>query len=47
MQMMRHTKTLGIIEIEPTVWKKLSDNEKLEIKEICSSKLLAYFERVK
>lgn len=28
MQMLRHTKTLGIIEVEPTVWKNINAEEK-------------------
>lgn len=47
MQMLRHTKTLGIIEVEPTVWKLLNDNEKAEIEMICDSKLEEYYNRFK
>ena len=47
MQMLRHTKTLGIIEVEPTVWKLLNDNEKAEIEMICDSKLKEYYNRFK
>ena len=46
MQMLRHTKTLGIIEVEPTVWKTLTDDEKAEISKICDMKLGEYYERV-
>ena len=45
MNMMRHTKTLGIIEVDSTVWKKLSEDEKKRIKEICDEKIGHYFER--
>jgi TRAP-type C4-dicarboxylate transport system substrate-binding protein len=45
MNMMRHTKTLGIIEIDGTVWKKLSEEEKKRIEEICDEKLESYFQR--
>lgn len=45
MQMLRHTKTLGIIEVEPTVWKNLTDNEKEEILQICDDKLEKYYQR--
>jgi len=31
MQMLRHTKTLGIIQIDEAVWKHLSDDERSEI----------------
>lgn len=47
MQMVRHTKTLGIIEIEPTVWKALSEDDKAEMKSVCDKKLEQYFERLK
>lgn len=46
MQMLRHTKTLGIIEVEPTVWKRLTEEEKAEIGEICENKLTAYYQRI-
>lgn len=45
MQMMRHTKTLGIIEVEPTVWKTLTQEEKEEIITICNEKLMQYYSR--
>mgnify|MGYP004460468293 FL=1 len=46
MQMMRHTKTLGIVEVDSAVWKKLTDAEKAEIRQICDEKLKAYFGRM-
>lgn len=45
MQMLRHTKTLGIVEVEPTVWKTLTEEEKVEISEICDRKLEEYYAR--
>lgn len=45
MQMLRHTKTLGIIEVEPTVWRNLSVIEKEEISMICDKKLDEYYRR--
>ena len=45
MNMMRHTKTLGVIEVDSTVWKKLSPDEKLHIERICDEKLERYFSR--
>ena len=45
--MLRHTKTLGIIEVEPTVWKHLTEEEKSEIEAICDEKLRAYFDKLK
>lgn len=43
--MMHHTKTLGVIEVDSTVWKKLSENEKNEIERICNKKLERYYNR--
>ncbi|MGN1133939.1 MAG: DEAD/DEAH box helicase [Oscillospiraceae bacterium] len=45
MQMLRHTKTLGVVEVEPTVWKNLSDDDKSNILKICDEKLDKYYER--
>ncbi|MCM1380773.1 MAG: DEAD/DEAH box helicase [Muribaculaceae bacterium] len=45
MQMLRQTKTLGIIEVEPTVWRNLSKLEKDEIGNICDKKLEEYYKR--
>ncbi len=39
MQMLHHTKAFGIIEVEPTVWKHLTDKEKIEIMNTCDEKL--------
>ena len=44
---MRHTKTLGIIQVDEAVWKHLSDDEKADIERICDEKLAAYFARLK
>jgi hypothetical protein len=46
MQMLRHTKTLGIVQVEETVWKHLSANEKDEIGKICDEKLASYYSRI-
>lgn len=46
MQMLRHTKTLGIIEVDSTVWKNLSPEEKEEIVQICEEKLAQYYDRL-
>ena len=43
MQMMRHTKTLGIIEVDPKVWKSLTEQEKEEIRKVCREKLEEYY----
>lgn len=47
MQIMRHTKTLGVVEVDGAVWKSLSDNEKAEIVQVCDEKLEKYFDRFK
>jgi hypothetical protein len=46
MQMLCHTKTLGIIKVEPTVWKNLTDDEVLRILDICDDKLESYYKRI-
>ena len=45
MNMMRHTKTLGIIEVDGTVWKKLSEDEKKQIEKMCEEKIETYYIR--
>ena len=45
MNMMHHTKTLGIVQVDESVWKVLSTEEKLEIERICNEKLLHYYAR--
>ena len=45
MNMMHHTKTLGVVEVEKTVWKKLTDEEKRHIEAVCDAKLAAYYSR--
>lgn len=45
MQMLRHTKTIGIIEVEPTVWKNLTEEDKGEMLKICDEKLEEYYKR--
>ena len=47
MQMLRHTKTLGIVQMEETVWKHLTADEKDEIGKICDEKLKSYYDRLK
>lgn len=46
MQMLYHTKNLGIIQIDDVVWKHLSKEDKLEIVKICDSKLESYFDKL-
>lgn len=45
MQMLRHTQTLGIIEVEPTVWKNLTEDEVRRVLDICDEKLEGYYGR--
>ena len=47
MQMLHHTRTLGVVQVEESVWKKLTEEEKQEIQRICDEKLESYFERLK
>lgn len=46
MSMMRHTKTLGIIQIDEAVWRHLSEKEKTNILIICDEKLKEYFDKI-
>ena len=46
MQMLHHTKTLGVIQVDESVWKKLTQDEKQEIERICNKKLEVYFSRL-
>ena len=46
MNMMHHTKTLGIVEVDSTVWKKLTDAEKKWIESVCNEKLDHYYSRI-
>ena len=46
MQMLRHTKTLGIVQVDDAVWKKLTKEEKAEMERICDEKLAGYFGRM-
>ncbi len=45
MQMLRHTRTLGIIQVDEAVWKRLTEGEKAEMGRICEEKLEAYYQR--
>ena len=46
MQMLHHTKTLGVIQVDESVWKKLTQEEKTEIERICDEKNELYFSRL-
>lgn len=45
--MLHHTRTLGVVQVDESVWKKLTEEEKQEIQRICDEKLESYFERLK
>ncbi len=47
MNIMRHTSTLGVIQVDSTVWKRLSDDDKKHIREVCDKKLDEYFAKLK
>ena len=44
MQKLRHTRTLGIVQVDESVWKHLTKEERAEIAAICDEKLNGYFE---
>ena len=46
MQILHHTKTLGIIQVDESVWKHLSEDEKDTINSICNEKLDSYYDRI-
>ncbi|MBE5773932.1 MAG: hypothetical protein E7337_08355 [Clostridiales bacterium] len=46
MQMMRYTKTLGIVEVDYSVWMRLTEKEKTEIKGICEEKVEGYYAHI-
>ena len=46
MQMLRHTKTLGIVQVDEAVWKHLSKEEMLEIECVCDEKLSTYYAKI-
>ena len=45
MQMLHHTRTLGVVQVDESVWKKLVREEKQEIERICDEKLENYYRR--
>ena len=47
MNMMRHTKTLNVVEVDSTVWKKLTLQDIAKILAICDKKLDEYYGRIK
>lgn len=46
MSLMRHSRTLELIEIDATVWKKLDDEEKRQVVEACNRNLADYYEKL-
>ncbi len=45
MDMMHHSRTLGIVEMDSTVWKRLTEEEKAEILKVCDEALERYYLR--
>ena len=46
MNMMRHTRALGTIQVDEAVWKSLTPEEKQRIQTICEQKLNEYYARL-
>ena len=46
MQVMYHSKTLGVIEIDPIVWKRLTEAEIKHVLDVCDVKLAEYYARI-
>ena len=46
MQMLTHTKTLGVIRVDKAVWKQLTEEDREEIRETCLEKLGQYYQRL-
>ncbi len=46
MNMMRHTKTLGVIELDKNIFNKLDENNIQEILKICDDKIGQYYNRI-
>ena len=47
MNMIHHTKTLGIVQVDEAVWKRLTNSDKQEIELICDEKLVEYYSKLK
>lgn len=46
MQILRHIKTMSVIQVDKAVWTKLTWEEKQEIDQICDEKLEKYCQRL-
>ena len=46
MHMLYHTKTLGIIQVDGSVWKRLTEEDFREIREVCLRKLEHYYQQL-
>lgn len=46
MNMMHHTKTLGVIQMDEAVWRKLKEEDINKIIKVCDDKLEAYWRRI-
>ena len=47
MDMMHHSRTLGLVEMDKFVWKRLTAAEKEEILQTCDEALARYYDRFK
>lgn len=45
MQVMHHSKTLGVIQMDEWIWKRLTQDDKTRILKICDEKLVSYYQR--
>ena len=43
---MKNTSLLGIVEVDNSVWKRLTEEEKAEIRGICEEKLEGYYRKL-
>ena len=44
--MLHHTTTLGVIQVDESIWKKLTREEKQETERICDEKLEQYYRQL-
>lgn len=46
MNMLHHTKTLGVIELDKAIFKNLTTEDRIKILKVCEIKLAKYYERI-
>jgi superfamily II DNA or RNA helicase len=46
MGVLKHAKTLELIEVDETIWKRLTKEDLKEIEEVCNRKLEEYFDKI-